>query len=756
MAKTGLQRLSHRMMIVMVIVPSMLTLLFVTLVLWLPDDELKWSMSLIIAGGMLCFILAAFFSVRRIAHRLTGLQYLAQNFSTSNGSHTVNLNGNDELSMIAKFIVDVKTGLSRKTEFVTQIRAGHLSADFKPQDEDDALGHSLVEIKNNLIKIKEDEKKQNWASDSLGQFVEILRSSTDVKDLSNNIIKNLVNIVGANQGAIYITATTDEGEECIEMQACYAFKRTKFMTHRIAVGEGLIGQACLEMETIYLKDVPDSFIKITSGLGEANPRHVLIVPLKINQDVVGVIEIASFQEFNAYEVTFVEKIAENIAHTISSIRIAEHTRRLLTESQELTEQMRAQEEELKQNQEELQATQEEINRKYKQLFNELKNLNHESRFDQLRSITMTKKRSIEYYFDIIRNQILTFGENKMVIAAMKEFKRAFFELSTADQQIDGQMKGSVQRYYENEFIPRLNEYSDDVEKAVKYLPSESITTVLQYHYISGNPNPTGQKLALDDAGDGSAYSKTHALYHPVMRSFLEKFGYYDIFLIDDVTGYMVYSVFKEVDFATSLLTGVYSNTNFGRVVKDAAESSDVDFVKLIDFEPYDPSYWAPASFIARPIYDEGKKIGILVFQMPINKINQVLTGNNKWKEDGLGETGETFIVGHDFKMRSVSRLLIEESHNYFNKLRSIGYSNQVIRQIKKTNTNILLEKIQVESVRKALKGMVGTELEKDELGIERLYAYAPLEIPDVSWAILSQMKEEEVSTRINNLRDSNV
>jgi hypothetical protein len=368
---------------------------------------------------------------------------------------------------------------------------------------------------------------------------------------------------------------------------------------------------------------------------------------------------------------------------------------------------------------------------------------------------MTKKRSIEYYFDIIRNQILTFAENKMVITALKELKQAFFELSTDAQQINGQMKDSVLNYYEHEFIPRLNESSDDVEKADRYLPPEAITTTLQYHYISNNPYPTGQKSALDNARDGSAYSKAHAIYHPVMRSFLEKFGYYDIFLIDDVTGYMVYSVFKEVDFGTSLLTGVYSNTNFGRVVKDAAESPDLNFVKLIDFEPYDPSYWAPASFIARPVYDEGKKIGILVFQMPINKINQLLTGNNKWKEDGLGESGETFIVGHDFKMRSVSRELTEDSHSYFNKLRSWGYSDGTIRQIKKINTNILLEKIHAESVYKALQGETGTLLEKDELGTEKLYAYAPLEIPDVRWALVSQMKEEEVSTRINNLQDSN-
>ena len=150
---------------------------------------------------------------------------------------------------------------------------------------------------------------------------------------------------------------------------------------------------------------------------------------------------------------------------------------------------------------------------------------------------------------------------------------------------------------------------------------------------------------LNETKDGSDYSKVHARYHPILRNFLEKFGYYDIFLIDAGTGDMIYSVFKEVDFATNLLNGLYSTTNFGKVVKDAVASKDQNFVKLIDFEPYDPSYHAPASFIASVVYDGDEKIGILVFQMPINKINQILTGNNKWREDGLGETGETFIVG---------------------------------------------------------------------------------------------------------------
>lgn len=743
------------MKIVMVIIPFLLTTGLIAYLFLYYQDQAKWKLITAISVVMLMYILASFFFVNRLAARIKTLRDLLTSLSNGQFNHIPEINGQDEISSLGKVVINLKKDLGRKAEFVEHINAGHFQSQFSPQHNDDMLGNSLVKIKENLIQIKEEERKQNWSSEALGKFVEILRSAAEIKELANNIIKSLVNLIDANQGAIYIARKNESGEEYLELEACYAFKRTKFLSHKVAIGEGLVGQAYLERETIYLKDVPDNFVKITSGLGESNAKHILIVPLKMNKEIVGLVEIASFNEFSPHEISFVEKTGENIAHTISSIRVAEHTKKLLTESQELTEQMRAQEEELKQNQEELQATQEEISRKYKHLFSELKNLNYESRFDQLKSITMARKRSVEYYFDIIRNQILTFSENKMVIAAMKEFKEAFFKLSE-NSSAPGSLKESLRKYYEDEFIPRLNENSDDVESAEKYLPTEIITPSLQYHYISNNPHPTGHKSALDDAGDGSVYSRIHATYHPVMRSFLEKFGYYDIFLIDDVTGYMVYSVFKEVDFATSLLSGVYSKTNFGRVVKEAADSMELDFVKLIDFEPYDPSYWAPASFIARPIYDGDQKIGILVFQMPINKINQVLTGNNKWKEDGLGESGETFIVGNDYKMRSMSRELIENSNEYFGKLKAVGYADSIIRQIRKTNTNILLEKIELESVSKSLKGISGTQLEKDASGIEKLNAFAPLEIPDVKWAIMSTMKEEEVSQRINNLQDSNI
>ncbi|HEY9006317.1 MAG TPA: GAF domain-containing protein [Ohtaekwangia sp.] len=706
------------------------------------------SVLLIITHG----ILAASFT-RRMNFKISSIREAIMALAVGSFRHNIALSGNDELTDMAASLNILKEDLMKKTAFAEQVRNGNLEVQYQPNHEDDQLGHSLLKLKENLQAVKEEDQKRNWTTDGLARFVDVLRSNKNMASLAHDVTRNLVQLIKANQGAIFILTDDQDGNQHLEMLACYAFNRTKHLTKKIAIGEGLIGQAFLEKETIHLKEIPEEFVRITSGLGEANPRNILITPLKANEEVVGIVEIASFRQFQQHEIAFVEKIGENIAHTILSYRTAEHTQHLLNESHEQAESLRAQEEELRQNQEELQTTQEEISRKYNALFKQLAELNYESKFDQLKSINSTKKRNIEYYFDIIRNQILTFSENKMVVDAMKEFKQAFAQTGEGVTETEiANYKRSLDKYYTEEFITRLKENTDLPEQSEHYLPQELRTCVLQYHYISNNPHPTGQKSLLNRADDASVYSEVHARYHPIMRNFLEKFGYYDIFLIDHITGDIVYSVFKEIDFGTSLLTGLYSQTNFGRVVKNAIASTDKNFVKLEDFEPYDPSYRAPASFIACPVYDGAEKVGILVFQMPINKINQILTGDNNWRTDGLGESGETLIIGNDYKLRSVARELLEDKRKYLAGLRKIGYSSSVTLQIDKMHTSILLEKIQIKSVEAALRGETGTLIEKNKHGNEMLNAYAPLNIPDVHWIILSTMKEEEASMRINDLR----
>lgn len=271
---------------------------------------------------------------------------------------------NDEIGEMAGAMDTLVTGLKATTLFAENIGKGNYASDFKPLSSQDVLGNALIDMRNNLAKVAEDDKRRNWATEGLAKFGEILRTNNnDVSKLADEIIGNLVKYLNANQGGIYIVDDEKEGdEETMSMKACYAWDKKKYLNQKIFKGEGLAGQAWQEGDTIYLTDVPDNYVRITSGLGDSNPTCILIVPLKVNDQIFGVVEVASFNEIRDYEVEFVQKIAESIASTISSVKINARTQRLLSESQEMTEQMRAQEEEMRQNMEELQATQEEMQR----------------------------------------------------------------------------------------------------------------------------------------------------------------------------------------------------------------------------------------------------------------------------------------------------------------------------------------------------------------------------------------------------------
>jgi len=247
--------------------------------------------------------------------------------------------------------------------------------------EHDVLGNALINMRDNLSKVAEDDKKRNWTTEGLAKFGELLRTNNnDVQKLSEEIISNLVKYIKGNQGAIYIIDDEEtDGEMTMSMKACYAWDKKKFLNQKIFKGEGLAGQAWQEGDSIYLTEVPQNYIRITSGLGDANPSSVLITPLKLNEQVFGVVEVASFNVFQDFEIDFVKRMAESIASTISSVKVNARTQRLLEESQQMTEQMRAQEEEMRQNMEELQATQEEMARKEKDMLKQLNELQSQVR-----------------------------------------------------------------------------------------------------------------------------------------------------------------------------------------------------------------------------------------------------------------------------------------------------------------------------------------------------------------------------------------
>jgi len=337
------------------------------------DDEIKDSIASLrkytfILGAtiILAGLLSAFALVRTITRPVNFLKTVILKLGRGELVEEKGRNfSNDEIGEMAVATENLVNGLKATSQFAENIGNGNYNTDFKPLSEHDVLGNSLINMRDNLAKVAEDDKKRNWATEGQARFGEILRTNNnDLNKLADEIIGNLVKYLKANQGALYIVDDNTEANEdpTMSMKACYAWDKKKFLNQKIFKGEGLSGQAWQEGDTIYLTDVPQNYVKITAGLGDANPTSVVIVPLKVNDQIFGVVEVASFSAFQDFEIDFVQKIAESIASTISTVKINARTHKLLEESQEMTEQMRAQEEEMRQNMEELQATQEEMQR----------------------------------------------------------------------------------------------------------------------------------------------------------------------------------------------------------------------------------------------------------------------------------------------------------------------------------------------------------------------------------------------------------
>lgn len=306
---------------------------------------LFWGSALILVAGFgfLCFVI----------HRLQ------QNSDVALISYTTQLE--EETKRVNKL-----------SQFIEAVSAGNYNIELKADDENDNLTAMLVNMRDKLKLNAEDDRKRNWTTTGLAQIGELLRANTSSSaELYDNIIRFVVKYTKSNQGGLFILNNDDENDQFLELVACYAFERKKYITRKVVIGDGLIGQCYLEGERIYLLEVPQEYISITSGLGGSNPNALLIVPMKVNDKIYGVIELASFNKYAEYEIELVEKLAESIASTISNVRINETTRLLLERTQQQAEEMKSQEEEIRQNMEELEATQEEMRRKQTILEQEL-------------------------------------------------------------------------------------------------------------------------------------------------------------------------------------------------------------------------------------------------------------------------------------------------------------------------------------------------------------------------------------------------
>ncbi len=326
----------------------------------------------IVAVAVVNLAFIALFYIRfrhRILHRLRGLKKVVADRAVWQPRY------HDEIDELGEGMNAMTAQFHQASNFVLKIGEGNLDEKLSVDGaEKSKLAEALEGMQAKLKSINEEEQKRRWANEGLTKFVDILRSGNDnLHLLGDKIVATLVQYTQSNQGSLYLVEE-EHGTKFLELISLFAFNTKKFEQQKLKPGEGLVGQCYLEAETIFLTEIPQDYIRITSGLGDANPRSILIVPLKIDKDIYGIVELASFQVYQPHEIAFVEKLGETIASTLSSVKTNQKTRKLLEDFQQQTEQMRAQEEEMRQNMEELTATQEEMMRKEQNYILKIKEL----------------------------------------------------------------------------------------------------------------------------------------------------------------------------------------------------------------------------------------------------------------------------------------------------------------------------------------------------------------------------------------------
>ncbi len=338
-------------------------------------------------------------------------------------------------------------------DFANNISQGNLNMEYDASSAD-KLGESLLNMRNSLVEAADRESKEKFVNVGLASIGDILRNNTDnLEKLCDQVIQNLVKYMRANQGGIFILQEDESTDEkYLKLMACRAYERKKHVEKRIELGQGLVGQVAVERKAIMMTDVPDSYINITSGLGIANPNSVLVVPLKSNEEIVGVVELASFDIFSNNDIDFIEKVGESIASTVISAQTNQQTKELLEQSRQMTEEMQSQEEEMRQNMEEMQATQEEMGRTQKELADKEANLNALINNTTDSIITMDRNYRILIMNKVVKDRYkgtqyenMSEGANALeMLGEVRDEWKGYYDQALNGEALDFVLKSSVQ------------------------------------------------------------------------------------------------------------------------------------------------------------------------------------------------------------------------------------------------------------------------------------------------------------------------
>lgn len=367
--------------------------------------------------------------------------------------------------------------------------------------------------------------------------------------------------------------------------------------------------------------------------------------------------------------------------------------------------------------------------------------------DRLQGVRVAKTTTLKAMLESLRDQVVSISDSKAVIEGMRAFRAAHRELGAT--ALSPEENAKLDAFYRDYFIPELDKNVEGTPVPEQYLPTRPSERYLQYHYTVANPHPYTAKQELNEApGDATAYGRTHADLHKFFARAVKIFGFEDMLLVDADTLDIIYSYQKTTELGTNLENGPYANTLLGSKVRAMRQQKDRDDFKIVDFEPFRPNLGRPMGFAISPVFDGPQMTGMLVLQFPIDNFNKVLTGDFQWKEEGMGETGETYLVGPDGTMRSRSRFMYADPETFVKVLRQSSVPSSVVDQIERQGNVLCVLPVDSPAAEAALNGQSGIMETTDYRGQKVLSAYGPLELDSLRWGVLAEMDLAEAEAPV--------
>ena len=360
---------------------------------------------------------------------------------------------------------------------------------------------------------------------------------------------------------------------------------------------------------------------------------------------------------------------------------------------------------------------------------------------QLMGLQRSKSALVKTILISSRNTILRMSASRFAENASEELKAAYRQLDR--EPVTAGMKAEVDRFYREEFEPVLAKRLTASPAEGSLVPRNSTGLYLHYHYLATGPKPYGVKRWTQSATDGSAYAKAVARLSPELISEVERLGLDNIMLVDPETMDVFFSLDQSAILGTNLLTGPYATSNLSAMVQSLRNSQNEDDYKVADFEFFRPALGTPEAFVGTPVFVGTRMSAIMVLSLPNGPIARALSGNGEWEAEGLGKTGEVYLVGPDQTMRTNSRFLIEDRESFIQLLRNSTLTSSTVDAVEMLDTTILTLPVKHAAATSALRGETGLKQLIDDRGIPVLIAYGPVDLDSLRWGVIARIYEAE-------------